>query len=160
MGNTPPKIQTKKDATLQQSPKSRVKLGKNQTHALKTLQLNTIQRCKSTMSNQSMWRNHMQHHLARLPYQQCHQNVWHKKLHLFAKERTAMLKQSNSNPKLLIHSKNGTCDAWDANPESLGMQSKPPPAMMSQSTMKEPSCNCRVNTNIARCNVFQADVYW
>ena len=60
-----------------------------------------------------------------------------KKCALCAKERTAIMKQHKLNPQLLINSNNKSTVPADTTPSSICMESRPPPALMSQSMTKK-----------------------
>ena len=66
--------------------------------------------------NQPVWRNNLQHHLARQPSQS---KKFAKNCARCAEERIAILKQSKSNPQLLVNSDNEICALCACTDESI-----------------------------------------
>jgi len=93
---------------------------------------------------------------------QCSQNIQFaaKNRALCAKERIAVLRQSRSNPQLLINSDNKIYGACRQRPHFIARHAKQTTPSTDESTNDESiSPTCEVTTDFARCNVCLADVW-
>ena len=119
---------------------------------------NPIPRYKSVPS-QSTWRNNLHHHLARQPNQCTTVKTFATKIcTLCATERIAILKQSRSNPQLLINSNNKIYGACRHRPHFHRHVKQTTPSTDESINDKRTSQTHKVTTNFTRYNICLADV--
>jgi len=112
-----------------------------------------------SVPNQPTWRNNLQHHLAiEGNLISAVETFATKNCALCAKERLAILKQSRSNPQLLINSNNKICGACRHRPRFHRHAKQTTPSTDESINDEEVSPTHEVATDLTRCNVCTVDV--